>query len=392
MDNLDGALTDYTKAIQLDPKAATAYEERGRVHGDFDRALADFDAAIRLNPKNAITYNNRGLVFRNKRQHARAIEDFDAALRLDPKYAVAYANRGLALEETNQLERALTDYRLAVSLNAELKHGGAAIKRVEQKLASATSQVETPTRPDAKSTPAFATVTSGPRVALVIGNGNYLHSERLVNPVNDATDIAQALRKLGFEVVEGHDLDKRGMEDKAREFGHKLERASLALFFYAGHGMQVAGRNYLIPVDSKLQRGGDLNLDTVDVSVILAQMEADQRVNLVFLDACRDNPLARSFARTLGARSTSVGQGLASIQSAIGTMIAYATQPDNVAFDGDGQRNSPFTSALLKHISTPGLEIAALMRRVRADVVASTRQKQVPWDHSSLIGDVILAR
>ena len=146
-----------------------------------------------------------------------------------------------------------------------------------------------------------------------------------------------------------------------------------------------------MPVDAKLERAGDLSLDTIEVGQILAQMEAEKRVNLVFLDACRDNPLARSFSRTLGARSTAVGSGLAAIQSAVGTMIAYATQPDNVALDGDG-RNSPFTAALLKHIATPALEISALMKRVRADVIAATRERQVPWDHSSLVGDVILAR
>jgi uncharacterized caspase-like protein len=155
--------------------------------------------------------------------------------------------------------------------------------------------------------------------------------------------------------------------------------------------MQVAGRNYLVPVDAKLERAGDLSLDTIEVGQILAQMEAEKRVNLVFLDACRDNPLARSFSRSLGTRSTSVGSGLAAIQSAVGTLIAYATQPENVALDGDG-RNSPFTAALLKHMATPSLEISALMKRVRADVIAATHEKQVPWDHSSLVGDVILAK
>jgi uncharacterized caspase-like protein len=192
-------------------------------------------------------------------------------------------------------------------------------------------------------------------------------------------------------VVAGLDLDKRGMEDKLREFGRKLGNAGLALFFYAGHGMQVAGKNYLIPVDAKLEQPGDLNLDTIDVGFVLAQMEADQRVNLVFLDACRDNPLARSFARRLGTRSTAVGQGLASIKSGGGTMIAYATDPDAVALDGDG-RNSPFTTALLKHLPTPGLEIGLMMRRVRNEVYQATRGRQTPWDHSSLFGEVVLAR
>ena len=227
------------------------------------------------------------------------------------------------------------------------------------------------------------------RVALVIGNGAYRNANALPNPPNDAADIAAALRRIGFDVVEGRDLDKRAMEGKIIEFGRKLERAHLALFFYAGHGLQIGGRNYLMPVDAKIERAADVGLETIDTAQVLAQMEADKRVNLVFLDACRDNPLARSLARSLGTRSASVGLGLAGIQSAIGTMIAYATQPDNVALDGVG-RNSPFTTALLKHMATPGLEIGSLMKRVRADVIGATNQKQVPWDHSSLVGDVVL--
>jgi hypothetical protein len=227
------------------------------------------------------------------------------------------------------------------------------------------------------------------RVALVIGNSAYENATQLANPSNDASDMARALRKIGFDVVEGQNLNKRDMENKIREFGHKLDKAGLALFFYAGHGLQVSGRNYLVPIDAKLDRPGDLNFEAFDVNLVLQQMEAEKRVNLVFLDACRDNPLTRTLARSMGTRSAAVGQGLASIQGAVGTMIAYATQPDNVAMDGDG-RNSPFTTALLKYIETPGLEVSSLMKRVRSDVVAATRDRQVPWDHSSLMGDVML--
>jgi hypothetical protein len=239
--------------------------------------------------------------------------------------------------------------------------------------------------------PSVVPAASSRRAALVIGNGDYRVANKLPNPANDATDIAAALRKLGFDVVEGKNLDRRGMDDAIRDFGRKLDRADLALFYYAGHGLQVEGKNYLVPVDARLERPGDLALDAVNLHVVLAQMEADTRVNLVFLDACRDNPLTRSLARALGTRSASVGQGLASIQSGIGTMIVYSTQPDNVALDGDG-RNSPFTTALLKHISDRGIDIGTIMRRVRADVIAATRRKQVPWDHSSLVGEVVLAR
>src|SRR5262245_50536292 len=229
------------------------------------------------------------------------------------------------------------------------------------------------------------------KVALVLGNGAYAHATQLPNPPNDAADMAKALRDIGFDVVDGIDLDRRGMEERIRAFADRLGSAKVALFFYAGHGMQVAGKNFLIPIDAKLQKAGDLAFDAIDVQVVLAQMEATQRVNLVFLDACRDNPLARSFASTLGSasRSASVGRGLASIQSAVGTMIAFATQPDAVALDGGG-RNSPSHAPLINHIREPGVDIAVTMRRVRVDVLAATNQQQVPWDHSSLTDAVVL--
>jgi uncharacterized caspase-like protein len=229
------------------------------------------------------------------------------------------------------------------------------------------------------------------RVALVIGNSAYRFAPVLPNPANDESDMVQVLRELNFDVIEGRDLDRRGTEDAIRKFGHKLNDADVALFFYSGHGLQVDGRNYLVPVDAKLERISDLTLDAIDVSMVLAQMEDAQRVNLVFLDACRDSPLARSLGRSIGSRSVTVGQGLGVIEGALGTMIAFSTQPGNVALDGTG-RNSPFTSALLKHLKDPGIDIDVVMRRVRADVIAATHKKQIPWDHSSLIGEVILAR
>jgi uncharacterized caspase-like protein len=196
---------------------------------------------------------------------------------------------------------------------------------------------------------------------------------------------------MGFDVIAGNNLDYNGMKDAIRSFGRKLDRADLALFFYAGHGLQVAGDNYLVPIDAKLERAADLNFEAIDVNLVMQQMEAEKRVNLIFLDACRDNPLSRSLARSLGTRSAAVSSGLASIQSGVGTMISFSTRPDTVALDGEG-RNSPFTTALLKYLPTPNLDIGLVMRRVRADVLATTHDKQEPWDNSSLVGDVILAR
>jgi tetratricopeptide (TPR) repeat protein len=397
----DLGLADFNEGLRLDPKIVAAYAGRAASYirkGNLDLALKDLNEGLRLNPNHAGIHAVRGIYHIAKAEYDSAVVEFNTAIRLSPQYLYAYRHRAEAYEGKGDLTTALADYRVALSFDPDKKQVGGreaaeGIARVEQKLAAKAGGAKV-----AVATPQIspsAVVSVAPlisrRVALVIGNGRYQHAAQLPNPPNDAADIAQALRKLGFDVVEGRDLGKREMEDKIREFGRKLERADLALLFYAGHGMQVAGRNYLVPVDAKLERAGDLSLDTIEVGQILAQMEAEKRVNLVFLDACRDNPLARSFSRSLGTRSTSVGSGLAAIQSAVGTLIAYATQPENVALDGDG-RNSPFTAALLKHMATPSLEISALMKRVRADVIAATHEKQVPWDHSSLVGDVILAK
>ena len=157
------------------------------------------------------------------------------------------------------------------------------------------------------------------------------------------------------------------------------------MFFYAGHGLQVHGRNNLAPVDALLEDEDSLEFEAVTLRAVLRLMEREERVNLVFLDACRDNPLARNLARGMGTRSTAIGRGLARVETGIGTLIAFATQPGNVALDGQGN-HSPFTEALLHHIETPGLDIANLMRQVRLDVLTRTRRQQVPWNHSSLTG------
>lgn len=427
------AIADFDAAIRLDRKFANAYVARGHVfrqQSQGDRAIADYSEAVRLNPRDHVAYASRGLAYWGKRDYDRAIQDGSEAIRLQPQSSAYYTQRGFFYDAKGELDNALADFRKAQALDPRDDRSLALIRRLEQQIASRNAnssagppppadrpaaqaaagptttppsapgsaqperqpQASSPSAPNA--TPLTAPAATRPadvRVALIVGNGNYRHANRLYNPANDAADMAEVLRKLGFDVVEGRDLDKRSLEDKVREFGRKLDRANIALFFYAGHGIQVGGRNYLIPIDAKLERPGDLTFDTIDVSQVLAQMEAEQRVNLVFLDACRDNPLARSFASSLGTRSVSVGRGLATIQSALGTMISYATQPDAVALDGDG-RNSPFTAALLKHLTTPGVEIGSVMKRVRADVVQATRGKQVPWDHSSLIGDVVLAQ
>lgn len=222
------------------------------------------------------------------------------------------------------------------------------------------------------------------RVALVIGNSAYASAARLENPANDAVDMAQALRGLGFDVVSGVDLDGNAMRRAVRDFSDKLEGADVALFFYAGHAVQVGGQNYLAPIDTDLRKESDLDFETISLDLVRKQMERSAQTQIVFLDACRDNPLARGL---LG-RSRAIGQGkgLARFDSAVeGAFIAFATQPDNVALDGEG-RNSPFTKALLRHIATPNIEISAMMTDVRREVFEATKERQLPWTNSSLLG------
>jgi uncharacterized caspase-like protein len=236
-------------------------------------------------------------------------------------------------------------------------------------------------------------VAAADRVALVIGNGKYINANTLPNPPNDARAMAKALSNIGFDVSFGEDLDHTGMERLVRDFLRKSASAKIALIFYAGHGLQVEGRNYLVPIDAKLEAASDLNYETVKLDDILDSLNADpSRANIIILDACRDNPLARTFAAHLGAsRSAAVSTGLAAYSTVgSGTLIAFSTAPGQVALDGDGA-NSPFTEGLLKYLATPGLEVRQMLTRVRDDVARATHDRQLPWDNSSLRGDVYLA-
>lgn len=226
------------------------------------------------------------------------------------------------------------------------------------------------------------------RVALVVGNAAYENTEPLANPRNDAEAMARTLRELGFEVFDGYDLTRSGFEDLIRDFARGAREADAAVLYYAGHGLEVASVNYLVPVDATIRDETDLKFETIILSDIIALMEREQRTNLVFLDACRDNPMARNLSLNMGTRSVAVGRGLAPIDTGVGTMIAYSTQPGNVALDGIGQ-HSPFTDALLEHISTPALDVEIMMRRVRRDVMQETAGQQVPWSSSSLTGSFV---
>ena len=233
-------------------------------------------------------------------------------------------------------------------------------------------------------------VAAGKRVALVIGNASYVHTAPLKNPANDAEDVGRSLVSLGFEVIEGRDLDKVGMEKVIRQFASALTGAHIGLFFYAGHGLQVAGRNYLVPIDAAATASSALDFEMIRLELIQRTMEQATTTNIILLDACRDNPLTRNLARALGTRSSSIGKGLAQIEAGVGTLISYATQPGNVALDGKG-RNSPYSAALKKHLSSRGQDLTSVLINVRNDVMAATANRQIPWDQHALRARLYLA-
>jgi|SRR5262245_2790475 len=221
------------------------------------------------------------------------------------------------------------------------------------------------------------------RVALVIGNAAYKESP-LSNPVNDAKDMAQLLRELGFEVIFKQNASQAEMKSAIREFGNNIVKCDVALFYYAGHGAQVSGENYLIPVDAVIAKEEEIEYESVNAGFVLAQMANSQnKLNIVILDACRNNPFARSFR--------SAASGLAQMNAPAGTIIAYATEPGSVAADGAG-KNGLYTEELLKAMRSPGLKIEDVFKRVRVAVRTGSQGKQTPWESSSLEGDFFFVR
>ena len=418
------AIDDYTMALRFNPKEGYSYKNRGASKaalGDLDGALADINQAIRLNPALPSPLIDRTVIWRAKGDFDRAIADGTEAIRLaknpppnimtPPNSVVisAYIHRALAYEAKGDFEHAKSDFAATQGLPASdaVSKANQATARVRLSLltdpvaaapreaSAAPSEQKTSAPPSAQvMTPAAA----GKRVALVIGNGAYANVKALPNPPNDARAIAKSLRDIGFAVSEGIDLDRATMQKVTRDFLREAARAQIALVYYAGHGVQIGGRNYLIPVDAKLESGRDVTETMIDMDTILAALDDPVRTNILIFDACRNNPLEPQVASNAPARAVAAGPGLAapaSLGSGVtlgaGTLIAFATAPGQVALDGEGA-NSPFSAALSRHINTPGLDVQQMLTRVRAEVVAVTQKKQVPWSNSSLLGEVYLAQ
>ncbi len=370
-------IADADEAIRLDPGSARAYNIRGlnyKWKNEFDRAISDFTASIVLDPTFASTPNNRGNAYRAKGEFDRAISDYEQAIRLNPKFLLAYSNRASAYQAKGDLERALADYLKVLELPARLASD-------RQRQSSARERIELLSKPQ----PA----PSNRRVALVIGNSNYQRVGLLANPANDARAVAVALRRLGFaEVVELFDLDQAAMTRALKDFGDRAQGAEWAVVFFAGHGLEMNGTNYLVPVDAQLKRDAHVADEALSLDSVQAKVDAASKFGLIILDACRNNPFIASMARTRGA-TRSVGQGLATIADPEGNvLVAFAAKHGTVAEDGAGQ-HSPFTAALLAHLEEPGLEVNILFRKIRDAVRTSTQRRQDPFVYGSLGSELL---
>jgi tetratricopeptide (TPR) repeat protein len=382
----DRAIADCDQAIRLDPTYADAYNTRGLAYyqkGDYDRAIADYDQAIRLDPNYPLVYNNRGLVYYHKGDDDRAIADYDQAIRLNPNYALAYNNRGLAYYHEGDYDQAIADYEQAIRLDPNYADARRNRERVQVLLAKRSNPGIQANAPASSAVP-VAVAPSGRRIALVIGMSAYANVNRLRNPVGDARAIAAAFSRLGFaEVIEREDLTRAKLEEVLKDFGNKAAEVDWAVIYYAGHGVEMNGENYLVPVDAKLARANHVEDEAVALKRVLAKTEAAHRLRMVILDACRSNPFRMASA---DGRSRAISRGLSPVEPARGMLVAYAARDGTTADDGDAG-HSPFTQALLANVETPGLEINLMFRRVRDQVLVRTNNAQEPFTYGSLPGE-----
>ncbi len=400
----DEAIKDYTQAIGLGQNDTVTVLNRASAYsknGEFDKALDDCNAIIRVNPRNAVAYRVCGVAYQGKGDVERAFTNLNESARMDPRAGKTFVARGMAYEQIGQSDKAKADFAQAGRVDpasvtpremAEAREratGFAAASKVAPAKAAAPVVTAAPNPVDPTPAVIAQDAPGGEtRVALVIGNGAYASVPRLPNPGSDAKVVADALRAAGFKTVHlDNDLNAAAMREKLNAFSVEASQADWAVVYYAGHGIEVSGTNYLIPVDAKLKTDRSVQFEAVPLDSVLASVESARKLRLVILDACRDNPFLRDMAKTVASRS--VGRGLARIEpESSATLVAYAAKAGQVASDGvAGQANSPFAAALIRNMSKPGVEIRKFFGLVRDDVMAATAQAQEPFVYGSLGGD-----
>jgi tetratricopeptide (TPR) repeat protein len=375
----DLAIVEYDQVLAVKADSATALNGRGWAYaqkGDLDHALADSDRAVALDAKDPNYLHTRAWIYTRKGQLDLALADFETALGLDGELPGAYADRGYLYELKGDRDKALADYRTSLSLKSRQYYDDKAKAEALQRLTALAAGSPAPGGPAQLALP-----PPDKRIALVIGNAAYTNVRGLKNSDGDARAVAAGLRALGFEVIEKHDLTLPQLTSEMKAFGDKAPGYDWAVVYYAGHGIEIGGINYLIPVDAELSVASHVDDEALPLDRVLAKVEGAHKLRLVILDACRDNPFIAKMASAGGTRS--VGRGLARVEPSGGVLVAYSARDGQVAQDGDGT-NSPFAQALIDHLAEPGLEINMLFRKVRDDVKSRTNGQQEPFTYGSL--------
>ncbi|UGY05896.1 caspase family protein [Bradyrhizobium quebecense] len=441
----DRALADYGKSIELDPSSWYAYVNRALVYdfrgkdrlaalhcqdaiklapraagpyycravveisaGDLDNAGRDIDRAIATQDGQSEFYSLRGLTLASRGELDQAMRDYDHATQLNAQGALNYARRGLADEKKGDVEGARADFRHALDVigldqldrTQGQRVAREGLQRLDQVAITEKSVVadHSAAKPGpANPAPALAAAVPIPpigagqkattterRIALVVGNSKYRSVPALPNPGQDAAAIADTLRAVGFQDVRlVSDASRDSLVEALKSFANAADGADWAVIYYAGHGMEMAGENYLVPVDAKLATDRDVPFEAVALTQVMGATEGARKLHLVILDACRDNPFANQIKRTVASRS--IGRGLAQVEPDSGTLVVYAAKHGQVALDGEGG-HSPFVTALIKRMQTPRIEIRKLFDLVRDDVMAATDRRQQPFSYGSVPG------
>jgi len=289
-----------------------------------------------------------------------------------------------------------------LAIDPKHSHAAERTRRVEQKLAAGPEVkptarprtagepgIQQPTQPGASARPA-APAPQETRVALVIGNSAYSNAGMLPNAKNDAEKLAATLRRVGFSAVTVHlDLSREKFAEALKAFATEADRADWAVVYFAGHGIEIGGTNYLVPTDARLASDRDISFEAVALEQVLLAVEGARKLRLIVLDACRDNPFVKTMRRSSTSRS--IGRGLARVEPEGAILVAYAAKDGQVAQDGDGE-NSPFVTALAQQLETPGLEINFLFRKVRDEVLKATGRRQEPFVYGSLPAEAFYFR
>jgi len=377
----DRAIADFSALVRLLPGSERAHNDRGLAYlhkGELGPALADFERAIAINTTYVGARNNRAVVLARQGKPDLAIAEYSEALRLDPEFVLAYTNRGRAYEQRGEFEQALADYKHALDRPGRKTTDDQRAKlQAKQRFTRLSALIA-----EGKATRKNV-VLAEHRVALVVGNSAYQSVPALANPVNDAKAIAAALRKVGFsEVREVYDANLATFAKALKDFGDLAAATDWAVVYYAGHGMELGGVNYLIPIDAKLEQQSHVEDETMPLSRVLGKVSLASKMQLVILDACRNNPFVARM-RSTSKSSRSIGSGLASIEPESGVLVAYSARDGTTALDGDGL-NSPFAEALGQYLTEPGLEIGLLFRKVRDAVYTRTGKQQEPFTYGSL--------